>query len=161
MYDVCLGLFFVLLLYGAICDVATFEIPNFVSVVGALLFLPATVGLDWEFSEILQHFLAGCMVFLLGLILFAVKVLGGGDVKVLSAAGVWSGFSNLLVLFFWVAVIGGVLTLILILFRQVAMPRRFQSLRWIARLHGHTGVPYGVAISFGTLLSFSEIYQQL
>ena len=57
MYDVCLSLFFALLVYGAICDVTTFEIPNFISVVGVLLFLPATIGANWEFSEIVQHIL--------------------------------------------------------------------------------------------------------
>ena len=161
MYDLCLNLFFVLLVYGAICDVVTFEIPNFISVVGVLLFLPATLGAHWEFSEIAHHFLAGGVVLLVGISFFVVNVLGGGDVKVLAAAAVWSGFSGLFALLFWVALVGGALTLMLILFRRIAMPQWGQSLRWFARLHGEVGVPYGVAISFGTVVSFSESYQLL
>ena len=161
MYDVCLILFFVLLVYGAICDVATFEIPNFISVLGVLLFFPATIGANWEFSEIVQHLLAGGLVLLVGIGLFVMNVLGGGDVKVLAAAAVWSGFSGLFALLFWVALVGGVLTLALILFRRIAMLERCQSLRWVARLHGEAGVPYCVAISFGTLLSFSDMYHLL
>ena len=151
----------VLLVYGAICDVATFEIPNFISVLGVLLFLPASIGENWEFSEIFQHLLAGGLVLLVGIGLFVMNVLGGGDVKVLAAAAVWSGFSGLFALLFWVALAGGVLALTLVLFRAVAMPERCQSLRWFARLHGEAGVPYGVAISFGTLFSLSEIYHLL
>ena len=158
MYDVCLSLFFALLVYGAICDVATFEIPNFISVVGVLLFLPATIGANWEFSEIVQHFLAGGAVLIVGISFFVMNVLGGGDVKVLAAAAVWSGFSDLFSLLFWIALVGGALTLTLVLFRRIAMPERCQSLRWLARLHGEAGVPYGVAISFGTLFSVCEIY---
>ena len=161
MYDVCLSLFFVLLVYGAICDVATFEIPNFISVLGVLLFLPATIGANWEFSEIIQHLLAGGVVRIVGVSFFLIKVLGGGDVKVLAAAAVWTGFSDLFALLFWVALVGGALTLMLILFRRIAMPQWCQSLRWFARLHREAGVPYGVAISFGTLFSFSEIYHPL
>ena len=161
MYDVCLSLFFVLLVYGAICDVVTFEIPNFISVVGLLLFLPATIGTNWEFSEIFQHFLAGGVVLLVGISFFVMNILGGGDVKVLAAAAVWSGFSGLFALLFWVALVGGALALTLILFRAVAMPQRWQSRRWFARLHGEAGVPYGVAISFGALFSFSDMYHLL
>ena len=100
MYNLCLNLFFVLLVYGAICDVVTFEIPNFISVVGVLLFFPATLGAHWEFSQIVQHLLAGGVVLLVGISFFVMNVLGGGDVKVLAVAAVWSGFSGLFALLF-------------------------------------------------------------
>ena len=49
MYDVCLVSFCILLVYGAVCDVTTFEIPNFVSIVGGFLFFPAALFVQLEF----------------------------------------------------------------------------------------------------------------
>ena len=151
MYDISLFLFGILLLYGAICDVKTFEIPNFVSVGGGLLFVPAALGEHLGPLEVFSHLSAAGVVLVLGFVLFVKNIFGGGDAKLLSVAALWCGFSGLLPLLFWVSTVGGVISLILIAFRMSRMPVRYQSIGWLSQLHGEKGIPYGVAISFGSL----------
>tara|TARA_Y100000588_G_C13796568_1_gene728998 strand:+ start:32 stop:517 length:486 start_codon:yes stop_codon:yes gene_type:complete len=158
MYDICLLSFCVLLVYGALCDVTTFEIPDFVSVLGALLFVPAVLGADLGITYIAWHLLAGTLVLCIGFALFVANLLGGGDAKVLAAAALWCGLEGLLPLLFWVAIIGGILTLLLILCRRLKIFRRFRSVGWLVRLQEESGVPYSVAITCGTLIIFSESY---
>jgi len=155
MYDVCLLLFCVLLVYGSVCDVMTFEIPNFVSIAGGLLFFPAALFVQLELGVIALHLLAGALALGAGFSLFVANILGGGDVKILSAVALWTGLHDLLPLLFCMALIGGLLALLLLLFRRFRLPRRAHNLGWLASLHAQKGVPYSVAIVLAALLSFS------
>ena len=102
---------------AAATDTTTRRIPNaltFGAAGVAVAFAAATggvQGLGWS--------VAGWMVgLLLFLPLFALRAMGGGDVKLLAALGAWLGP----VLVFWVAVYGaiagGVLALVLVLWRR-------------------------------------------
>ena len=54
---------------------------------------------------------------------------------------------------FVVAVMGGALSLALLVFRRVPLSGRLRSVRWVGRLHAReAGVPYGVAIAAGALM---------
>jgi len=155
MFDVCLFSFCVLLVYGAICDVTTFEIPNFISIAGSLLFFPAALSVPLELGVLALHLLAAVLVFCVGFCLFVANILGGGDVKIFSAVALWSGLHNLLPLLFCVALTGGVLAFLLLLFRRFRLPRGAQRLDWFANLHIQKGVPYSVAIVLAALFILS------
>ncbi len=154
MYDIFLFLFCALLVFGAISDLRTFEIPNFVSVVGAILFFPAAFLAQLEAIVFASHLLAAGMVLGIGFGLFVANLLGGGDVKVLSAVALWCRLTHLLALLFWVAVAGGVLAGILFLFRLDQIPRWAASSDWLKNLQSETGVPYPVANNTGALWDF-------
>ena len=154
MYDIFLLLFCALLVFGAISDLRTFEIPNFVSLWGGLLFLPAAFLAQLDAIAFAYHLLAAVLVLGVGFGLFAANLLGGGDVKVLSAVALWCGLGDLLPLLFWVAVAGGILAGILFLFRLARIPKWAASSDWLKNLHSETGVPYTVAITAGALWIF-------
>jgi prepilin peptidase CpaA len=95
-------------------------------------------------------------VFLVGAILFARGYLGGGDVKLLSAATLWAGPARTGDLLLLTAAFGGVLALALLmpLGREIAAAARFMlgqppvdTGRGLA-----TPVPYGVAIAGAGLI---------
>ena len=155
MYDVCLVSFCILLVYGAVCDVTTFEIPNFVSIVGGFLFFPAALFVQLELGVMALHLLAAALALGAGFSLFVANILGGGDVKIFSVVALWSGLQDLLPLLFCMALIGGLLALLLLLFRRFRLPRGAHHLGWLANLHAQKGVPYSVAIVLAALLSFS------
>ena len=85
----------------------------------------------------------GCavIIFFVTALMFAYNVMGGGDVKALSALALWAGKSYILPLLFNVAIIGGVVALGLIL------SRRFMSNSELMNK-----VPYGVAIAVAGLM---------
>ena len=100
----------------------------------------------------------GCAgaVFVGGTILFARGYLGGGDVKLLSAATLWAGPAGTPALLMLTGVLGGVLALFLLVpygSRIVAMARRTMGQPSVDSGRGlATPVPYGIAIAGAALI---------
>jgi prepilin peptidase CpaA len=71
---------------------------------------------------------------------------------------VWIGWMGLLQFFIFVALIGGVFALALIVFRRLTLPDSWTTKPWIQRLHDQNGgIPYGVAIGLGGILMVPEL----
>jgi prepilin peptidase CpaA len=93
------------------------------------------------------------VVLAIGILLFAPGWIGGGDAKLAAALALWLGFDPLLAWFALFALFGGALTVAVVLYRGQLLPPRLLNVEWLARLHHpKSGVPYGVALSAGTLL---------
>jgi prepilin peptidase CpaA len=148
-----LAAFVVSMLYGAASDLARFEIPNWTSLVGAGAFIPAVVAAGHAPEALLTALAVGLGCLVIGIVLFALGLFGGGDVKLLAAGAVWAGWDGLFAYLFLVAVVGGVLSLALLVFRRLPLAGRLRLVRWVERLHAReAGVPYGIAIAAGALL---------
>ena len=128
-------------------DMTRFTIPNWL--VGSLLLLyPLAVWLSpvavaWQSSLLVM-----ISVFAVGYIVFAMKWMGGGDVKLITALSLWVGVAGLLDFVFLFAVLGGLLSLVLWLGRKLLLyiPRiNAQTLPRI--LKNGEPVPYGLAIA--------------
>lgn len=83
-------------------------------------------------------------VFALFCVAFHFGQMGGGDVKLIGAVALWLPPSALLTLLMVMSIVGGVLTLIMVIDHKFA--RRTRPLE----------VPYGVAIAVAGLLAFRE-----
>ncbi|WP_070155278.1 A24 family peptidase [Sphingobium phenoxybenzoativorans] len=88
----------------------------------------------------------GLGVFALFASLFALGMMGGGDVKMLAALALWFPWQALLTLLVLMALIGGVVTVVTVIHHRVSH-----------RL-GQPEVPYGVAISLAALWLVGERY---
>ncbi|WP_343228558.1 A24 family peptidase [Sphingomonas colocasiae] len=77
---------------------------------------------------------------------YAIGMMGGGDVKLLAALALWLPIVPLFNMLFIMAIAGGVITLIALIFHK------------IRKLNGQIEVPYGVAIAIGGLWVMSEHY---
>ncbi|AMY12263.1 Flp pilus assembly protein, protease CpaA [Luteitalea pratensis] len=99
-------------------DVRSRRIPNVLTVSAALLALLCRllVGGPWA---LIGGLLGGVVGFLLFLPLFAVRGLGGGDVKLLGALGAWIGSNLVLWTALYTALCGGVMALGLALWHGV------------------------------------------
>jgi Flp pilus assembly protein protease CpaA len=97
------GLFLSLALIAGVVDLRTRQIPNWLTVSGALagLGLAALAGRD----PLLQSILGFTVSLLIGFLLFQLRALGAGDAKLLAAFGAWFGLRNLPEAF--VAMLGG------------------------------------------------------
>ena len=151
-----IALFAALLLMAAWHDVAAYRIPNRISAAVAMLY-PAHVlahpaAVDW-----LAALMVAAIVLAVGFGLFAIRVFGAGDVKLLAAASLWAGPADVLVLLFVTALVGGVLALV------VLSPLRMTLADAYVRLGGAPAnmfttqtLPYGVAIAAGGLIVAAE-----
>ncbi|MXO89494.1 A24 family peptidase [Pontixanthobacter aquaemixtae] len=128
------------LLFAAFTDIRHRQIDNWLNAAIALaapLFWWAS-GLDLWPDVALQIAVAfGAFIILAGL--FALRAMGGGDVKLLTALALWVPFGQFFELLVVMALVGGVLTILMGAWH--VMRRQKERL----------AIPYGVAISAGGL----------
>jgi prepilin peptidase CpaA len=140
------------LLYAAVSDLLTMTIPNKLTLVIALTFIAVAPFSDLPMDMFLWHLAAGVLVLAVCFGFFAMGWLGGGDAKLAAGVALWLGMSLLIPWLFMTAIFGGVLTLAILLVRQLPLPRFLHGQPWALRLHdSKTGIPYGIAISAGAL----------
>jgi prepilin peptidase CpaA len=145
------------LIIAAMNDLYEFKIPNWVSIVLFCSYFAAGLGLGASPSMLLEGFLIGCAALVVGFAMFAGKLVGGGDAKLLAACAPWIGLSSIAPFLFNMAVAGGFFALTLILFRRAPALPVYAQAPWLLRLHQRPrDIPYAVAISLGGLLTFSQ-----
>ncbi len=93
--NIILALFCFTVVYGAICDVTTYKIPNWVSYGLVLLFVPYAV-VHWASAPILMHLGIGLLVFVMCIVFWQLRWLGGGDVKFVGSIALWMGPAKIL-----------------------------------------------------------------
>ncbi|MGQ4274735.1 A24 family peptidase [Terrihabitans sp. B22-R8] len=151
-----LMIFPLLMIAAALFDLTTMTIPNWLNLLVAALFVPAALlaGLTW--SVFGWHMLGALIIFAICLALFAMNLIGGGDAKLASAIALWLGPALLLPWALWFAIFGGLLGLVLIIFRRCPIFARAPA--WIVRLHApEEGVPYGLALAPAALLFYPQM----
>lgn len=142
-----------LVLFAAASDIRSMTIPNWVSIALAIVFPIAAFTAHLSWAEIGLHTATGVVVFLAGFALFAMGVLGGGDVKVIAAASLWTGTAALAPFAFWTTAAGGVLALVMLLARRAAKPDDAHPAFLNRLLDPAKGIPYAVAIAVGAIAS--------
>ncbi|MBT4427940.1 MAG: hypothetical protein HOC88_13640 [Rhodospirillaceae bacterium] len=134
-----------LLVTAAVGDVRKYIIPNWISIAVAALY-PAYVMLHPQPVDWIGGIFVALCLFGVGFLLHAMGVMGGGDVKLLAAAGLWAGTQYLIPLLLIMAISGGVLAIVVMSVRRCRVHvRRYRTRP--RRGEGH--LPYGVAIAAG------------
>ena len=86
---------------------------------------------------------------------FALRVVGGGDAKLIAAVCLWLGTSAWLPFVLWTALFGGALSLALIFARREVAPHLVGAPGWVdALMEGKGDIPYGIAICAGALMAY-------
>ena len=150
-------LFFpVLVIVGALRDLTSFTIPNWISGLLIVAFFPAAfiLGLGWP--QIGLHAGAGAVALVAGMAMFALRWIGGGDAKLFAAAGLWLGWSAAVQYLVYTALAGGALALFLISLRSMWLRAYVvNGPAWVGRLATPgESAPYGVAIAVGAMAAF-------
>lgn len=143
------------MIFAASMDVFTMTIPNRISLflIGAFLVVAPISGMSLE--QIGMHLAVGLAMLLVCVALFAMRILGGGDAKLIAAASLWMGLSQLGPYMFKVALVGGVLAILFLAYRRIVPEMMVARWSWAHRLHQKdVGIPYGVAIAGGALWAF-------
>ncbi|MGJ4952969.1 A24 family peptidase [Bradyrhizobium sp. HKCCYLS20291] len=150
-------LFPALMAFAAASDLFTMTISNRVSLalIAGFVVLAPLSGMGLQ--DILSHLGAGAALLAIAFACFAFGWIGGGDAKVAAAAALWFGFAHLMNYLLYASIFGGVLTLVLMQFRQWPLPYMLAGQSWLARLHAkESGVPYGIALALGALMVYPD-----
>jgi prepilin peptidase CpaA len=135
------------MVFAALFDLMTMTIPNRISLGLLAAFLVAAPVAGLPLNSILTHLGVGLAVLAAGIVLFELRVLGGGDAKLLAAASLWIGSEKFLPYIAQVAIIGGVLALTVLVYRRLPVAT-LPLPGWALRLHKkESGIPYGLAIA--------------
>lgn len=142
-----------LVIVAAIKDVTGFTIPNWISLALVAVFPMAALAAGLPLAGVALHAGVGAAALVLGMILFALRWLGGGDAKLLAAAALWLGWPAVSTLVLVTAIAGGALSLGLVMLRSAQFrPFVLMGPPWFVRLaEPREGVPYGLAICLGAL----------
>lgn len=139
-----------LLIAAAAEDAALLRISNLTCAAVLAAGLVAAV-VDGPELSLWQNFAMLAGLLLVGMPLFAAGKLGGGDIKLLAATGFWFDLMGALHMLAAVFIAGGILALLLIGFRMFGWGEGV--LNRVRVLRPGSGIPYGVAIAAGALIS--------
>jgi prepilin peptidase CpaA len=151
-----------LLLIAAVSDVRAYRIPNWLTLATALLFFPVAWWMGMPWADYITHLMAGALLFFIGFLMFQFNIFGGGDAKLMAAAGLWFGMANLPVFITWTAFAGGVLAIGVGLWSAWMMSTEIQGEAaalasiWKRLRVLRPNLPYGVAIAVGGLFAFHD-----
>lgn len=143
-------------------DFKGMTIPNYI----ALSLIAAFVigyGAAWSggadvFASFVSHLGAGLTVFAFTFVMFATRLIGGGDSKLAAAYSFWFGFQSIAVFLFYMVFSGAIVAVIALVLKKIKPVKNPPTGSWIARTQaGESVVPYGIAIFIGAVAAFSDM----
>lgn len=151
--------------YAAYKDFMEMSIPNSISIYIIMAFIAAytlqvlskyMLGLEVSIiSNITSHLFALGLTFGVTFAMFSFGMIGGGDAKLASALSLWLGLAHIPAFLVIMALVGGVLGVLSIVFKKAKLFKAMPEKSWIARAQkGESVVPYGIALFVAALNSF-------
>jgi prepilin peptidase CpaA len=151
------------LAFAAASDLLNMTISNRLTLGLAAAFLVAAPFTGMDLTTFGLHLTAGGVMLAVAFSCFAMGWVGGGDAKFAAAIALWLGPQAAVAFLLLGSIFGGVLTLVILLFRRQVWPAFITGQPWIQRLHdAKAGVPYGIALAAAGLAVYPRsIWMQL
>jgi prepilin peptidase CpaA len=103
------------------------------------------------------HIAVGFGLFALGFGLFSAGLFGGGDAKLLAAAGLWLGLPDLMPFLVMTVFAGGALALAVMAWSVISLDSEIKEGSLFKYFGGlKPQVPYGFALASGAILAFPQ-----
>jgi len=151
------ALFPLIMIVAGAGDAISLRIPNWLTAGAATLFFPMAVATGMPFGELGLHLASGAGLFAAGFALFSLGLFGGGDAKLLAAAGLWFGWPQTLPFLVLTVLAGGVLALCVGGWSVIMTSSEIHDGPWLKRFSFiKPNVPYGYAFAIGAILAFPE-----
>ena len=148
--------FFGLVATAALEDARSFTIPNWISLALAAAFPLAAMAVGMPLQTVALNVAAGLAALVIGMVMFALRWVGGGDAKLFAAVSLWLGWVAIPTFVVATALAGGGLAVLLLSVRSAPLrPIVLLGPSWVVRLaEPGEGIPYGVAIAIGAIAAF-------
>jgi prepilin peptidase CpaA len=150
-------LFPLAMVYAGLMDLVTLKIRNPLVVAIGVAWLVLAPLSGMTFAELGSSAAVAGIVFIVAFTFFALGWIGGGDAKLAVVTALWFQPQEALIYFTYTALLGGILTLVILQLRTGLLPAMFYRVPWVAQLHdSRTGVPYGAAMAPAALIVFPD-----
>lgn len=106
--------FWIVLLIVAVCDVAQHRIPNRLLLLMVILFF-LNLSIQFSFEQLRLSLIGGCVLFIVGLLLYLLKAMSAGDVKLLGVVGLYAGWGDLQSIGYYIIISSGIVGLTYVL----------------------------------------------
>jgi prepilin peptidase CpaA len=144
-----------IIILAAVYDAATLTIPNWISAVLTAIFPVVAVSSNLGLGDVGIHAAIGFAALVVGVGMFAMNWIGGGDAKFFAAVSLYVGLSSFGSYATVVVVAGGMLALTILGARTLA--RSGLPMDWFLKFtRGGSVIPYGIAIAIGALFVLPE-----
>ncbi|VAW13261.1 Type IV prepilin peptidase TadV/CpaA [hydrothermal vent metagenome] len=146
-------------IYAGATDLVTMTISNRLTMGLVAAFVVLAVWSGMPLALIGNHVLAGGVALAVGVVFFARGWIGGGDAKLCAATALWIGWDLLFEYVLVSTVLGGLLTLGILMFRATPISMTVLRMDWLARLHYRdTGIPYGISLAAAGLMVYTKSF---
>ena len=151
-----LALFPAGVIVAALKDAVSFTIPNWISGLLVLAFIPTALALHTPGGTVALCVLTAAVALVAGMAMFAMGWCGGGDAKLLAASALWLGWQGLPAFLVVTGLAGGAIAAGLVTARKHQLAGLVGlGPAWLTRLlTPGEDLPYGLAIAAGALAAF-------
>jgi len=150
-----ISVFPLLMILAGASDALSLRIPNWLTLTIFIAFFPLAFATGMPLSVFGLHILTAAILFVVGFMFFSAGLFGGGDAKLLAAAGIWFGSSQALPFLVFTVMAGGVLALCVGLWSLISMSWDISEVSWAKKFSSlQPNVPYGYAFAIGAILAF-------
>ena len=141
--------------FAAANDLFTMKIPNKISLALIAAFVLAALYVRLPVETALMHVAIGAAALAAGFVMFSLRLLGGGDAKLMAAGALWMGPDHALLYIAYVTIFGGLLSGAILAYRKFVPASAAALPSWAMKLHVQgTGIPYGMAIAASGLVMY-------
>jgi prepilin peptidase CpaA len=152
-----ISVFPLLMIVAGAGDALSLRIPNWLTLTIFAAFFPLAFATGMPFAVFGFHVLTAVVLFVAGFILFSAGLFGGGDAKLLAAAGIWFGSSQALPFLVFTVLAGGILALCVVSWSFISMGWDIHTASWVKKISGlRPKVPYGYAFAIGAIMAFPQ-----
>ena len=141
------------LVAAAVEDVVRLRISN-ITVLAVIGIAVVAMAVQGPSLDVWQNFAVFGGILVVGTFLFSAGIMGGGDIKLFAAVGLWADLRHAPMLIASVLIAGGLLALFVLVPRLVRRPSGGG-----ASTASSKGVPYAVAIAIGALFAIALQHQ--
>ncbi len=174
-YSVVFFLFCLAVIYGAICDIKTYTIPNTVSYGLIIIFgfyaalvwfnTPSMPHLGFYITPILSNVAYGLVVFIFFVVFWKLRWVGGGDVKFISAVSLFMGLDDVLAFVVLLSLIAVLMLFILKsiifwnpYFRAGKLPKFIKTM--LEKIE-EKAIPYGLPAALAALIVLPDVMSKV
>ena len=146
------------MVFAGVSDMLSMTIANRVSLVLVVTFAVVAPLTGMEWTAYGWHFAAAGLALSVTFAMFAIGGMGGGDAKLIAASSLWLGFNfNLLGYLVISSVIGGVLTVLILMYRKSPLADVTGQNMFLRHFADRkSGIPYGLALGLGGLFAYPD-----